>query len=438
MSAADSELKVAEVALEKLKKLGAQHAMAVVRKSRGVECQVRDKALEKLQESQSAGLTVHVYVDSRYGVHTTSDLRPAELDGFLSDAVQLTRMLDADPQRSLPDAALVLTKPKELPLFDAGYARLDSVKRRALAQAAEAAGHTEPRIISVTAGFSDEDAVVAAVASNGLHAWQRDTAYSLSAEVTVKDGDKRPEDWWYTAGRRTTDLGSAEDVGKRAMERAISRMGAKSLPSGAMNLVIENRAAGRLLSYFLQAANGRALQQKQSFLDGQVGKPVMGKLFTLRDDPTLAGGLGSRSFDREGMAAKPLMVVEEGVLRNYYLDWYYASKLGLAPTTGSYSNLVVAPGKDSLQQLIAQAKNGLLVTSLIGGNSNPLTGDFSVGLQGLAIVNGALGPAVAEVNLTGNHKTFWSKVQALGNEPYLYGSMRAPSLLIEGAAVSGS
>ncbi len=438
MSAADRELKVAEMAVAKLQKLGAQQAMAVVRKSRGVECQVRDKALEKLQESQSAGLSVHVYVDGRYGVHTTSDLRPAELDGFLSDAVQLTRMLDADPQRSLPDAALVLSKAQELPLFDPGYAKLDSVKRKALAQVAEAAGHTEPRIVSVTAGFSDEDAVTAAVASNGLHAWQRDTAYSLSAEVTVKDGDKRPEDWWYTAGRRTADLGKAEEVGKIAMSRALSRVGAKSLPSGEMTLVVENRAAGRLLSYFLQAANGRSLQQKQSFLDGQIGKAVMGNLLTLRDEPALVGGLGSRSFDREGMAAKAFGVVEGGVLKNYYLDWYYARKLGLPPTTGSQSNLVVTAGKLSLQELVAQAKNGLLVTSLIGGNSNSLTGDFSVGLQGRAIVNGELGPAVAEVNLTGNHKTFWTKVQALGNEPYLYGSLRSPSLLISGAAVSGS
>jgi PmbA protein len=438
MSEPDKQLKLAEQVVEKLKKLGAQQGMAVLRHASSVEVQVRDAKLEKLQQSTSAGLTVHVYADGRYAAHTTSDLRPSELDSFLKDAVQLTRLLDADPLRSLPDAALVLSKPNELKLFDADHPRLDSSRRRQMAQAAADAARSDPRVISVTAGFSDEDGLVAAAASNGLRAWQRDTVYSLSAEVTGKDGDKRPEDWWYTAGRKLGDLGQAGDVGKEAMTRALLRVGSKTLPSGPRTLVLENRAAGQLLRYFLQAAQGMALQQKRSFLDGKIGQQVMTKLLNLNDDPGLAGALGSRSFDRDGMSAKPFAVVEGGLLRNYFLDWYYAKKLGLAPTTGGWSNLVVAPGKDSLQALIAKAGNGLFVTSLIGGNSNSLTGDFSVGLQGLEIVNGKPAGAVGEVNLTGNHKDFWTKVQVLGDDPYRYGSMRAPSLLIEGAAVSGS
>lgn len=438
MSAPDQELKLATQVVEKLQKFGAQQAMAVLRRATSVEVQVRDAALEKLQQSTSAGLTVHVYADGRYAAHTTSDLRASQLDDFLRDAVQLTKLLDADPLRSLPDAALVLNKPSELKLFDEGHPRLDSARRRAMAQAAADAARSDPRIISVTAGFSDEDGLTAAAASNGLRAWQRDTVYSLSAEVTGKDGDKRPEDWWYSAGRKLADLGQPGEVGKQATQRALARIGAKSLPSGPRTLVLENRAAGQLLRYFLQAAQGMALQQKRSFLDGKLGQPVMAKLLTLRDDPALAGGLGSRSFDRDGMGAKPFAVVEEGVLRNFYVDWYYGKKLGIAPTSGGWSNLVVAPGKTGLPALIAQAGSGLLVTSLIGGNSNSLTGDFSVGLQGLEIVGGKLAGAVGEVNLTGNHKDFWSKVQVIGDDPYRYSSMRVPSLLIEGAAVSGS
>lgn len=438
MSAPDKELKLAEQVVEKLKKLGAQQGMAVLRRASSVEVQVRDAKLEKLQQSTSSGLTVHVYADGRYAAHSTSDLRPGELDAFLSDAVQLTRLLDADPLRSLPDPALTLSKPNELKLFDQAHAHLTSAQRRELAQAAADAARSDPRVISVTAGFSDEDGLVAAAASNGLRAWQRDTVYSLSAEVTCKDGDKRPEDWWYTAGRKLGTLGPAGDVGKEALNRALARVGARSLPSGPRTLVIESRAAGQLLRYFLQAAQGMALQQKRSFLDGKIGQPVMAKLVTLKDEPGLAGGLGSRSFDRDGMSAKPFAVVENGQLRNYFLDWYYAKKLGLAPTTGGWSNLVVAPGQESVAALMARAGDGLLVTSLIGGNSNSLTGDFSVGLQGVQLVGGKPAGAVGEVNLTGNHKDFWNKLQALGDDPYRYGSMRAPSMLIEGAAVSGS
>lgn len=438
MSAPEKDLKLAEQVVERLLGRGAQQAMAVLRRASAVEVQVRDSQLEKLQQSTSAGLTVHVYADGRYAAHTTSDLRPGELDGFLGDAVQLTRLLDADPQRRLPDPQWVPKKPEELKLYDEGYRRLDSGRRRQLAQAAADAARRDPRVISVTAGFSDEDGVTAVAASNGLRAWQRDSVYSLSAEVTGKDGDKRPEDWWHTAGRSLAALGDPGDVGAQAMQRALARVGARSLPSGPRTLVIENRAAGQLLRYFLQAAQGMALQQKRSFLDGKIGKPVVSPLLSLRDEPGLADGLGSRSFDRDGMIARPFALIDAGTLRNYYLDWYYAQKLGLAPTSGGWSNLVVAPGKTGLPALLAQAGRGLLVTSLIGGNSNSLTGDFSVGLQGLEIVDGKPAGAIAEVNLTGNHQTFWNQVRAIGDDPYRYGSMRVPSLLIEGAAVSGS
>lgn len=438
MSSLQNALDAAESAVGLAKKAGAKDALVRVRHARGVQCQVRDKHLEKLQESVTAECTVHLYVDGRYAAHSTNDLRPKELESFIADAVKLTKMLDADPQRSLPDAALCLSKPAELPLFDAGYDSIDTDKRKKFAAAADAAAHADPRVISATADFSDEHAVSAIVASNGTHAAQRDTYYSLSAEVTVKEGDKRPEDWWVSASRTVAGLGDGETVGKLAMQRAIDRIGAAKLKSGEVTLVIENRSAGRLLSYFLQGLVGANLQQKKSFLDGMVGKPVASALLHLDDLPLLAGGLGSRSFDREGMAAKPMVVVDKGVLRNYYVDWYYAQKLKAKPTTGGPSNLVLAAGDQPLDKLLAGIDKGVLVTSFIGGNSNSLTADFSVGIQGRRIDKGALGGAVAEMNLSGNHKQFWHKLAAVGNDPYLASSLRLPSLRFEAVALSGA
>ncbi len=431
-------LDLAAQVVETAKKLGAGDALASLRMSRGIETQVREGKVEKLQESQSAGLTVHLYVDGRYAAHTTSDLRKAELEAFLKDAIGLTRMLDADPERCLPDASLCLKKSAELPLFDAKYGSLDSDARKHLALAAEEAGRSDRRIVSATANFSDEDGTWALCASNGIHAAQRSTSYHLSAEVTATDGDKRPEDWWYVGGRSLADLGKPESVGRLAAERALTRIGARKYASGEQVLLVENRAAGRLLSHYLQALNGANLQQKRSFLDGQLGKPVMSPLVTLREEPHLAGGLGSRSFDREGMAAQAFAVIEGGVLRNFYLDWYYAKKLKDKPTTGTTSNLICTPGTASFDKLLAGVERGILVTAFNGGNSNSLTGDFSLGIQGRLIEKGALAAPVTEMNLTGNHKTFWNKLVALGADPYVFSSLRLPSLRFDGAAVAGS
>lgn len=436
-NAMNQEQKTAERALDQVKKLGAQDAVVVVRASRGVEVQVRDGKLEKLQESRSAGMTVHVYADGRYAAHTTSDLRPTELNAFLSDAVKLTRMLDPDPERTLPPPELVLRKPAELPLSDAEYGKLDTDRRKKLAAAVDAAGHGDPRVISVTANLSDEDGGTVMLGSNGLHGVQRGTYYGLSAEVTVSEGDKRPEEWSQAAGRKLTALGKPEALGKEATQRALDRIGAKTQKGGELALVVENRAVGTLLSFYLQAATGAALQQKRSFLDGQAGQLVASELLTLRDDPTLADGLGSRSFDRDGLPAQAFPFIENGKLLNFFVDWYYGKKLAMKPTSGGWSNLVATPGKDPLATLVQHAKTGVLVTSFSGGNSNPLTGDFSVGIQGRLIVDGAIGPPVTEMNLTGNHKTFWKRLEALGNDPWLAGSLRVPSLRFAGAAIAG-
>lgn len=440
MNPLQASLDTAEAAVAELKKQGAQDALVRYRSARGVQCQVRDGRVEKLQESVTAELTVHVYTDGRYAAHTTNDLRKAELASFLSDAVKLTKMLDPDPARSLPPKELALHKPAELGLFDSAYAKIDTDARKRLAQTAEAAGRSDKRVVSATADFSDEHGTTALVGSNGTHGAQRDTWYSLSAEVTVAEGDKRPEDWWVSTSRTVKGLGDAETVGKQAMQRAIDRVGAAKLKSAETTLVIENRSAGRLLSYWLQALFGANLQQKRSFLDGMVGKQVAAaRLFQLDDNPALPGGLGSRSFDREGMVAKPMPIVDAGgVLRNYYIDWYNAQRLKVQPTTGSWSNLVLNPGADPLDKLLAGVDTGILVTSFIGGNSNSLTGDFSLGIQGRVIDKGKLGAPVGEMNLSGNHKTFWNKLAAVGNDPYLYSSLRVPSLRFDGTAVSGA
>ncbi|MBI5609631.1 MAG: TldD/PmbA family protein [Deltaproteobacteria bacterium] len=431
-------LALADRTLDLLKKAGVHQALCSVRLSRSVETQARDGKIEKLQEAQSASLTVHLYVDGRYAAHNTSDLRPAELQAFLADAVALTRMLDPDPDRSLPEASRAAKSTDALALFDPAYPKIDADTRKRLVLEVDAASRVDKQVISATANFSDEDTDWAIAASNGTRASQRATSYSLGTEVTVGDGDKRPEDWWYVGARTLAGLQKPAEIGAEATRRAIARVGAKKDPSGKFTLVIENRAAGRLVSHWLQALLGGNLQQKRSFLDGKLGANIASPLLTLRDEPSLAVSMGARSFDREGMAAKPLALVEQGVLKNYYLDWYYAQKLKMAATTGSLSTLSLPGGSGDLAKLMAGIDRGILVTSFNGGNSNSLTGDFSLGIQGRRIEKGALAGPLTEMNLTGNHTTFWQTLRGVGGDPYPHSSLRMPSLVFEGAAVAGS
>jgi PmbA protein len=180
-----------------------------------------------------------------------------------------------------------------------------------------------------------------------------------------------------------------------------------------------------------------SLQQKRSFLDGKLGQAIGSPLLDVRDEPLLKRGFGSRLFDGEGIAAKPFALFEQGVLRDYYVDTYYGRKLGMKPTTGRMSNHAWVLGTRSLGELLADLKEGVLVTGFLGGNSNGTTGDFSLGVKGFRVRGGAIAEPVGEMNLSGNHLELWKRLAAVGNDPYAYSSMRTPTLVFDGVQIAG-
>src|SRR5213075_2031916 len=107
-------------------------------------------------------------------------------------------------------------------------------------------------------------------------------------------------------------------------------------------------------------------------------------------------------------------------LRSFLVDVYYANKMGVAPTTGRSSNVVVAPGKKSLDALLRDVKNGIFVTSFLGGNSNATTGVFSLGINGFRVVSGEKKEPIAEMNISGKHLDFWKHLVEAGDDPYTY------------------
>ena len=255
----------------------------------------------------------------------------------------------------------------------------------------------------------------------------------------MKDPDgRKPEDYAYGGARFVAEVPKAAQVGREAAERALSRLGAKKGESAVMTMAVENRAAGRLPAYLLGPLSGGALQQKRSFLEGKLGQAIASPVLTLVDDPLVPKGFGSRLFDGEGIAAKRMPVIEAGVLKAYYIDTYYGKKLQMAPTTAGPSNVVWTLGDKDQAALLAAMKDGILVTGFLGGNSNGLTGDFSLGVQGFRVRGGKIAEPVGEMNISGNHLEFWKKLAAVGNDPYPYSSMKTPTLVFEGVQFAGT
>lgn len=433
-------LELADWSMNYALKCGANESIVSIYNSRDIEIEYRDKKIEKLQESTQNGLNLQVYAGHKYSSHSTNDLRKDSLTKFIEEAVAGTKYLTEDEFRSLVDPKYY---PKDLALDlkirDESYEKIDSADRVKLASEIEkAAMAVSDQIISSTSGYSDSFYETTRVHSNGFIGENKGTWFSAGAEVTVKDKDGgRPEDYCYASTRFKNELPSPEYLGKEAAQRALRKIGQKKIESGKYQMLVENRASARLLSIFSGAMTARSIQQKSSFLDGMLGKKIASEKLTVIDDPFIEKGLGSRLFDGDGIAAKKRVMIEKGVLKNYFVDNYYGKKLGWEPTTASPANIVLEYGSKSLDQLLKEVSKGIMVTGFLGGNSNSTTGDFSFGLIGMLVENGEIIKPVNEMNISGNAKEVWNQLAELGNDPYLYSSYRVPSMLFEGIQFSG-
>jgi PmbA protein len=274
------------------------------------------------------------------------------------------------------------------------------------------------------------------VASNGFKGDFVSSNFGLTAEVALKTDKGRPSDSWSEAAVFFDKL-NKKDVGKKALERTLKKIGPEKISSGKYPMILENRVAASLLSPVINALSGNSLYQKQSFLAGKKDTSIASEVMTIFDDPHILSGPGSRHFDGEGLAVARRPIVEEGVLRGFYIDTYYGKKLGMDPTSGSSTNIVFKLGDRDMEAMVKSLKKGILVTGFNGGNCNGSTGDFSYGIEGYLVENGSIVHPVNEMNITGNMTQIWNNLVEAGNDIRLGSSRRIPSLMIDNVDFSG-
>lgn len=430
----------AQQAVELAKGAGASEASASITQSRDVTFEYRDGALEKVKDTKSQGLGIRIYADGRYSSHQTTDFSPARLKSFVAEAVAITKALEPDEFRRITPAELFADQPKnDLDLVDASVAALDRDRRLQWCEAIDAVATGHERVISATAGVYDGSSQSASVSSNGFSGSSESTYCWYGADITLRDqGDKRASDGYYVGGQHVADLPDAAAVAATGLDRALSRLNSEKGPTIKTAMVVDSRIAGSLIGRLLGPANARRVQQGQSYWADLVGEQAFSDKLSIVDNPLIKRGFGSRHFDNEGISAKVIPIVENGVVKNLYVDTYYGRKAGMQPTTGSASNRIIGTGEKSLRELLADVGDGVYVTSWLGGNADNTTGDFSLGIRGHMIENGEIGRPVGEMNVTGNLRDLFSRLDATGNDVYPYSSTLSPSLVFADVDFSGA
>jgi len=432
-------LNLAEQAVVLAQKAGADDVIAGVRDDASTEFAYRDGKIEQVEQSASRGLGLQLYVDGRYSSHQTTDLRPNALARFVEDAVILTRHLAEDPHRVIPDSMLYENRPtNDLYLNDVTVRDLPREVCLDWLKTMDGITHTHDQVISASGHVWRGGLTSARVSSNGFSGMKTSTSVGYGASVTLKEGEHgRPAASRSVHGCHLSDLPAPEATAEESLKRALARLGSAKASSTRAVIVVDPEVGGRLMGPICGALQARAVQQNQSFLAGQKDVQIASDLLTVIDDPLLVRGMGSRHYDGEGISARRMPVIENGVLQSYYVDTYYGRKLGWTPTTGSTSNLTFTLGDKDLGGLIADVTDGFYVTSWLGGNTDPTTGDFSFGFSGHEIANGQLTGAVSEMNITGNFLDLFKNLIAVGNDPNPYSGMQTPTLVFENVEFSG-
>jgi PmbA protein len=426
---------------------GADAAEAVGAERQALSINVRNGELEEVEREESRDLGLRVFIGRRQASVSGSDVSAEARRTLVERAVAMARLAPEDPYAGLADPALLAKGPfPDLDLYDAAEPGAEALE--AQARTLEAAARAAPRVTNSDGGSASWSAgqwrIVTSGGFSGLH---RASSFSLGASAVASDGEGMETGYDGRSVRWQADLPDAEAIGTEAGRRAAGRLGARKIASTTAPVIFENRIAASLLGPLVGAVSGPAIARGVSFLKDKLGQPVFAKGVSVGDDPHRKRGLGSSPFDDEGVANRPTRLIDDGVLTTWLLNSSSARQLGLA-TTGhasrglagppgvAPSNLTLEPGSRDLAGLMADAKQGLLITSMFGPSLNGNTGDWSVGCSGFWFEDGQVAYPVNEITVAGNLIDIYGRLVP-GADLELRGATNAPSILIDALAIAG-
>jgi PmbA protein len=427
-----------------------------VQYGRTVDIKVFGREVESVTVAEPRGLGVRAISGGRVGYAFTADLSTSGLDRVLAEAADNLQAADIDPFARLPRVSQ--SPYVAIPgLWRPGLSTtsLDDKTRLALAAEAAALAIADIELVEESV-YSDEEARIGIASSAGVEAEAEQSFCVVYVVAHAGRGKERQTGLGFTTGREPADL-AAEQAGEEAAEKARALLGARPCATGSYTVVFDREVMAALLVSVVQALSADAVQKGRSVFAGKLGELVGSSLLTVLDDGLAVDGMATNPFDGEGVGRQTTALFEAGVLKSYLHNSYTAGKEGAEgrstgnASRGSYrslpgvgaTNLILKGGMGSLADLFARVGQGLYVNSVAGLHSgvNPISGEISVGATGLMIEGGSAGAPVREVTIATDFAHLLGSVSDLGGDDRwipLHGSVRTPSVAVDGVAVSGA
>ncbi len=427
--------------------------------TRGTENEIRayEGAIESLTSADSSGVGIRVLRDGdgeagrRVGFAWAGSLEPAVIAAALDDARDNARYATPDPD-------VVLATPEgvaaaDLDLWDDGVVTTPMEEKVALAIELEKATRAaDPRVRQVSsADYADSRVEVALASTTGIRSTSRRTSAFLSVDAIAGEADDTQTGTGFSVGRGPSALSLGEAQGD-AVLRATRMLGSTRARSGRCTVVFDPRVVSTLLSVVASSLSGEAVVKGRSLFAGRIGEVVADAAVTLIDDPTDGRAFSASSHDGEGLACRRNVLISDGTLRMFVYDTV-SGRRAKTQSTGSAVRggfagtpsagcraLVLSPGTQGAEEILAAVGDGLYVQSVTGIHSgvNPVSGDFSVGAEGLMLRDGALAEPVREITVASTLQRMLQSVVAIGSDlRWLPGVAAGQTLAIADMQLSG-
>ncbi|UKK83751.1 TldD/PmbA family protein [Sphingopyxis sp. BSN-002] len=438
-------LERAQMLCDAATKAGADAADALYYCNAATSVSMRLGALEDVERSEGQDISLRVFVGQRSASVSTADMDAGELAKLVERCVAMAREAPEDPYAGLaPEDRLFRGTTPDFELDDASEA--DPQALRAAALAVEEAARAVAGVTNSEGGSASHSRTRFALAtSHGFLGGYGSSGHSLSASVIAGEGANMQRDYGWHSAHHLSDLESAGEIGTRAGTRAVKRLNPGKAPNGKLPVILDPRIGASIVGHLLSAIAGPAIARGTSFLLGKEEQALFDSSIIVRDDPHRLRGLRSRAFDGEGLPTAARDIVTGGKITGWLLDTASAKQLGLEPTghasrgggaSGvSASNLHLAAGSVTPEELMADISEGIYVTELIGQGVNPVTGDYSRGASGFLIRDGQIAGPIAEFTVASNLVDMFAALIPANDLEFRHGT-NVPTLRIDGMTVA--
>ena len=428
--------KKASYCIDLAKKLGATDSSIVVSNSISETVNFRNKKLDESNRSDNLGIGITTYIGKKKSSISSSNLLNDNLNILIEKCIESTKNTPEDEYNSLPDKDLLAKEVDDLNLYDDTHIKNEN-KIEYLSRL-EVSASKDKKIINTESSFTEDKSNFILANSDGFCKGYKTSSFVASSVTVAKDDKSMERDYEYTNKCHLKDIIDAEELGRMAAEQTIRKLSPKKIGSETIAIIFDKRIAKGILSTFASAISSSAISRGTSFLKDKINQKIFSNELNIFDKPDILKGLGSRSFDSEGVKTNTLKLVEQGVLRHYLVDTYNGKKLNLKSNgrCGGTSNLYFDNGNISYKDLLNSNSKCLYITETIGHGSNIVTGDYSVGATGFLIESGEFKYPINEITIAGNFNDMFQNITLANDLEFEY-STNSPTMMIEGMVVAG-